>query len=331
MISTRSLLLPLLSALALSSPFEIQNRAPTWTSLASIPLFSRQEHATLFLPPSTLAILGGIIPDESYPLPIGTIAFMQFYCITKNTWTSKSLEPRALNHLNAAVVNGKIYVPGGLAENDEEQRAWRVVPDSWVYDSPTDSWSALPNMPEGEARGSAAVGVYGSKIYLASGMTDLELYPNGTQRTVSVVSIFNTVLRSWVEVLEAAKFLPKGRDHSARQLLVPRFSVLDLCDVEAGWKTSAARMLTPRGGVAAGVVGDKVYTFGREVNTAAESGVFDQVEVYDTVEEKWQRAGTMKIPRHGTYAVGVGGQVYVPGGALVQGGSLVVDFDVFTP
>jgi N-acetylneuraminic acid mutarotase len=344
-------LLALLPGLTFASPVELLKRAPTWKSLAPIPLFPRQEHTTLFLPPSTIAIVGGIVPNESFAIPVGSTGLMQFYSTTKNAWRTRAPMPRGLNHINAAVVDGKIYVLGGLAETDAEdpnKRAWRAVSDSWEYDPSQDSWSELPGLPDSEARGSAAVGVYDSKIYLAGGMTELELFHDGTQRTASVISIYDTVSRSWLEVPELAKYLPEGRDHAGAAVVGSKMYVLggrtngqenirdtvfilDLCDVEAGWTTGAGKMPTPRGGLSTGVIGDKVYTFGGEGNRAVESGVFDQVEVYDTRKDEWDSAGTMKIPRHGTYAVGVGRKVYIPGGGIMQSGMPVEDFDVYSP
>jgi N-acetylneuraminic acid mutarotase len=274
---------------------------------------------------------------------------MQFYSITNNTWTTKASMPKGLNHANAAVVNGKIYVLGGLAETgNETTRVWGSVPDSWAYDPITDAWETIPGLPTGEERGSAAVGTYESKIYLAAGMSELELFEHGKQRSVSVVSIFDTKTRTWLSVPKAAKYIPEARDHagaavvgskmyvlggrdSGQENLRDTVFVLDLCDLEAGWKTSSARMPTARGGVAAGVIGKNVYVFGGEGNVQSETGVFDQVEVYDTVRDRWAKAGKMTLPRHGTYAVGVKGKVYIPGGGVSQSGAPVSDFDVFVP
>jgi N-acetylneuraminic acid mutarotase len=121
-----------------------------------------------------------------------------------------------------------------------------------------------------------------------------------------------------------------GRDHGQGNVRDTVFA-LDLCDLKAGWKTRAARMPTARGGVAAGIVGTKVFTFGGEGDNSVDSGVFNEVEAYDTVADKWETAGTMEIPRHGTYAVGIEGKVYIPGGGTVQGGGPVANFDVFVP
>jgi N-acetylneuraminic acid mutarotase len=339
----------ILSSVAIASPH--QNHTPSWHSFAPIPLFPRQEHSTLFLPPSTIAILGGIIPsnDTNLAAPFETTALMQFYSITANTWTSRARIPQPLNHVNAAVVDGKIYLLGGLAESGgPENRAWRAIAECWMYDPSSDTWSELPSVPAGQERGSAAVGVFESNIYLAGGVTALELYGNQTQATVSVVSVFDTVAQKWLDVPEPAKFMSEGRDHAGAAVVGGKMYVLggrergpgnvkdtvfilNLGDIEAGWEVDAARMPTARGGVAAGVVGKMIYTFGGEGNPAVESGVFAQVEAYDTVKDKWYRAGSMRVPRHGTYAVGVGGRVYVPGGGIVQGGGPVSNFDVFMP
>lgn len=293
--------------------------------------------------------MGGIVPsnDSTLAVPFDTSSLVQFYSIITNTWSSRSSIPKALNHLNAAVVDGRIYVLGGLIESgDAAHRAWRAVPDSWVYDPSDDTWEPIPGTPSEEVRGSASVGVYKGKIYLAGGVTVLELFGNRTQETVTVVSIYDTRAKTWLQVPGAAKFIPEGRDHAGAAIVGSKFYilggrdhgqanvkdtvfVLDLCNLEGGWKTRNARMPTARGGIAAGVIGNKVYTFGGEGNTAIESGVFDEIEAYDTKADRWESVGTMKIPRHGTYAVSVGKRVYIPGGGVLQGGAAVADFDVF--
>lgn len=321
---------------------------PSWTTLTPLPL-PRQEHTTVFIPPSTIAILGGITPtNDTSPLPVKTTPLMQLYSLSNSTWTDAPPLLRAMNHINAAVVDGQIYVLGGLADLGEPELAWRAVRDAFSYSTCTGSWSRLPNLPEGEERGSAAVGVWESKIILAGGMSALELSGNRTQSSVSVVSLFDTKSRAWIRLPRAARYIPESRDHAGTAVVDGKMYVLggrdggqenvkdtvfvlDLNHPEAGWSTSSARMSTPRGGVAAGVVGKKVYILGGEGNADAESGVFDQVEAYDTERDRWASAGTMSIARHGTYAVGVGRKVYVPGGGVRQSGAPVADFDVFEP
>lgn len=257
--------------------------------------------------------------------------------------------PIPLNHVNVAVSDGKIYVLGGLAAaTNETPPAWRAIPDSWVYDPRTNIWTSIEPAPVGQARGSAAVGVYKGKIYLAGGMEVLVIGENGLQETVSIVSIFDTITGKWLTVPEGANHIPEARDHSGGAVVNGKFYVLggrdhgqfnvkdtvfilDLSRLEDGWKTSSARLPTPRGGLAAGIIGKKVYTFGGEGNREVESGVFNETEVYDTAKDKWARLGPMEIPRHGSFAVGVGKSVYIPGGGVRLGGAPVVNFNAFTP
>lgn len=341
-----SQLLFVLCSFLVTARSHLTEETPTWTPLTPIPI-PRQEHTTVFVPPSTISVLGGIVPtNDNSTFPIATASLVQLYSIPNNTWTTAAPLPYPLNHANAAVVNGKLYVLGGLADLGEPLPAWRGVGDSFVYSPATQTWSSIPSLPVGEKRGSAAVGVYNNKIILAGGMTDLELFPNGSQNSVAVVSIFDTVLKRWMRVPRKAKYLPEGRDHAGAAVVDEKLYVLggrnqgqanvkdtvyilDLCDLESGWKISNARMPTARGGVAAGVVGRKVYVFGGEGDQAVKSGVFDEVELYDTARDKWTSAGTMRIPRHGTYAVGVGKRIYVPGGGVMQSGAPVADFDMF--
>lgn len=273
---------------------------------------------------------------------------MQFYSIIHDTWHTVSPVPKPVNHANAAVVNGKIYVLGGLVPTEtwSSSPVWNYTSDSWVYNPRDDSWASLPAMPEAEARGSAGVGMYDGKIFLAGGLKRLELVQGGVQDTVDTVSIFDTVTKKWLDVPSAAKKIPEGRDHAGAAVVGSKMYILggrkngqenvkdtvfilDLKNLQRGWKTSKAKMPTPRGGVATGVIGKKVYIFGGEGNIQAASGVFNETESYDTATDCWEKSIPMKIPRHGTYAVGVGKKVYIPGGGIVQSGGPVADFDVF--
>jgi hypothetical protein len=188
-IATLALLL-LNTLVAIASPARPYSHKSSWEPLTPIHLYPRQGNTSIFLPPHTHAILGGVVTSNSSIPPVDTTPLIHFYHITNNTWTTKAPMPRPLNHVNVAVVNGLIYVLGGLAETNDTKRAWRPVGDSWMYTPSTDTWSSLPPIPVGEERGSAAVGVSGEKVYLAAGMFQLELFENGKQESTNVVSIF---------------------------------------------------------------------------------------------------------------------------------------------
>ncbi|KAF4965167.1 hypothetical protein FSARC_6985 [Fusarium sarcochroum] len=338
----------LLSLLTATLASAVPQGANTWKTLESIPIAPRQEHGVVALSDKTLAILGGIVPNRDAD-GFETTALVQFYSTQSNSWRRFVTEaPTKVNHPNVAAVDGKIYLLGGLS--DITDGAWRAFSDSWVYNPDLDEWTELDPVSKGEERGSAAVGVHGNTIYLAGGMRTLEpTGPGGEQDTVDFVSAFDTKTSKWIDIPEAAKKLPEGRDHAAASIVGNKFYVLggrlrgqrnvkdtvfvlDLDNLEEGWTTSEGRMPTPRGGVVSGTIGTKIYVLGGEGNTAADSeGVFDEVEVFDTKTETWQDAGSMSLPRHGGAAVAIKGGIYLPGGGTAEGGSPVSVLDVYWP
>lgn len=309
---------------------------------------------TLALNSTTLAILGGIVPPpSSVPPYFNTTPLIQLYSITANKWLNPVAPlPVALNHPNAAVVDGQVYLLGGLADTCDG--VWRGTGTSWVYDPASNEWSRLPGMSDIDTpRGSAAVGVdaHTGVVYLAGGMTQLPLVEDDPlgQDSVDTVSAFDTRRGEWVVLPELARQMPGRRDHAGATVVDRVLYVLggrdrgqenvrgevfalDLKDLEKGWVTKKGRMPTPRGGVCSGTIGGKVYLFGGEGNLAEGSdGVFDQVEAYDIKMDTWERLRPMKVPRHGTYAATVDGGIYIPGGGIKLGGAPVDTFDVFYP
>ncbi|KFA76925.1 hypothetical protein S40288_06205 [Stachybotrys chartarum IBT 40288] len=320
----------------------------SWQSLAPIPIAPRQEHGTVAISSNTIAIVGGIIPSGivSNGTGFNTTSIVQLYDILDNQWTSGASAPVEVNHPNLAAVDGKIYLLGGLGDTGA---AWDGFPDSFVYDSATNNWDSIEPMPIDERRGSAAVGVYNKTIYLAGGLRTLELRIGGIQATMDVVSAFDTVSGKWTPVPEIARRIPEGRDHAGGAVVGHHFYVLggrrdglaslkdtvfvlDLEDMERGWRTSEGRFPTPRGGLSAATIGHLIYTFGGEGNPAEGSnGVFNETEAFDTRTETWTRLRSMAVPRHGTSAVGVGGRVFIPGGGIVEAGYPVSIMDAFQP
>lgn len=336
--------LQLASAIALSSSLGLAVgsctpcKAGTWQDLAPIPIDSRQEHTTVAISAETLAIIGGVVPATEL---VTTTDIMQIYDIATDTWSSGSPIPFRMNHANVAAVEGKVYLLGGLAVAPDG--AWRAVPDSWVYDPKNDEWNPINPMSNATARGSAAMGVHGTEIYLAGGMTTLDL-GTGYQDSVTTVSVYDTIRGTWRTL---PQHLPEGRDHAGGALVDSTLYVLggryfgssgnrdtvfslDLKTRNATWQTSPARMPTARGGVAAATVGTKVYVFGGEGNDAEGSnGVYNETEVFDTITETWESLRPMKLPRHGTSAVAVGGRIYIPGGGIYEHAGPVNTTDVF--
>ncbi|GKT87353.1 kelch repeat-containing protein [Colletotrichum tofieldiae] len=318
----------------------------TWHDLASIPFLPRQEHAAVAINSTTLAVLGGISGSSETGV-WNNSDLVTLYDVLSNKWTPAAPLPIALNHPNAATVDGRIYLLGGLAETFDQNGTWRAVPNSWVYDPKRDQWEPIASFPQGTERGSAAVGVSGTTIYLAGGLRYMETVAGGTIATVSDVSAYETTTDSWRSF--QSNPLPQPRDHaggavvgnkfytiggrhiSGRLLVSNSVYVLDLDNIDAGWETSDSKLPTARAGHGTAVLGSLIYTFGGEGNLLTASGVFNETEVFDPGSETWTRLKPMRHPRHGSAAISIGDGIIVPGGGVAWGSSPVDTTDIFRP
>ncbi|KAL7619615.1 hypothetical protein AAE478_010156 [Parahypoxylon ruwenzoriense] len=300
-----------------------------------------QEHGTAATD-THIYLLGGIPPDaDNSPTPVPSINTLEAYSLDEKTWKSLTPIPKAYTHINAAAINGKVYVLGGLT-GDGVDGIWRSTRDCFVYDIAEGTWTALPPMPEGQGRGASAVGISGQTVYLAGGLERLELFENGTQESLDIVSAYDTSTGSWATlpklpaprdhvggaVIGRTFFVVGGRDHGQVNMRNTTWA-LDLDDLSRGW-VPRAEMPTARGGLAIGVLGDGAYiaTFGGEGNPDPGSdGVYNNTEVYDVAKDAWTRLPPMPHPRHGTAAALVRGRVYIPGGGITMGAGPVDTFD----
>ncbi|KAI8964249.1 galactose oxidase [Daldinia sp. FL1419] len=339
------------SAILLSLPWAISvGASPTgqphaqpkflWTNLPAVGNGAAiQEHGTAATD-SHIYLLGGISPNANASLPaVQSRDTFEAYSLKENEWQRLTPIPEAFTHINAAAVNGKIYLLGGLT-GDGSDRVWRSSRDCFVYDISEREWSALPPMPEGQGRGASAVGISGTTVYLAGGLDRLEI--GGDQLTLDIVTAYDTEKGIWTTLPS----LPAPRDHVGGAVIGKKFYVvggrdhgqvngrnttwsLDLTAPSKGW-TTHAEMPTARGGLAVGVIGDYIATFGGEGNPAPGSnGVYSETEVYSVKEDKWYKQPAMPHPRHGTAAASVNGRIYIPGGGITMGSGPVDTFDSF--
>lgn len=306
-----------------------------WKPLARIEGGPRQEHSVAAIG-HRIYVLGGIEPNPGGG--VVTTDRVEVYDARADRWSEGVPLPVAMNHPNAAVVGGKLYVLGGLSGG----ASWQALRDSYVFDPRTNRWTELAPMPAGTERGSAAMGVRGTKIYLAGGMRTLTPGPGGLQDTVATVSSYDVVTRRW----ETLPSLPEPRDHVGGAIIGRTFYVLGgrdrgqvnvrdtvyALDLATRSWTERAPMPTARGGIATAAVGGTIYTFGGEGNhTEGSNSIFAETEAYDTTRNRWQRLAPMPVPRHGTAATAVGGTIYIPGGGTAAGGTPVDTNDAYRP
>jgi N-acetylneuraminic acid mutarotase len=88
-----------------------------------------------------------------------------------------------------------------------------------------------------------------------------------------------------------------------------------------------APLPTPRSGIAAVTLADKVFVFGGE----APAGTFDQVEAYEPSTDAWTAWAPMPTARHGLGAAVVGQRIFVIAGGPRPGGSFSRANEVLMP
>ena len=315
----------------------------TWSTLPNITLngvqYPRQEHSVVVLD-DDMYVLGGILPFDGTTYP--TVNIVQKLNFVTNTWTGVSPMPAALNHVNVAVVRGKIYYLGGLAVTATGGPAyWNASAACAVYDPVADDWTVLPDMPKGRAVGSAATMVVGDTIYLPGGLLNTNL-TNDEEGTTAMFTSYNVTTREWAVLPD----LPAPRDHagkgqSAEMLYIlggrahGHWNVVDTVfgyDIDTrSWSTDLAPMPTGRGGCASATIGHMMFTAGGEGDPNTTTHVWPQMQAYDAVSNTWSNYTDMATPVHGTAAVAYRGKVIIPGGGLEVGGEPTQLVQTFTP
>lgn len=90
----------------------------------------------------------------------GSLAANERYNACSNTWTSMAPLPAVRGNINAAVLNGNIYVVGGYASGT-------VFKSTYVYRPTTDTWSSAADLPV--ALTGVAIAVANGKLYAFGG------------------------------------------------------------------------------------------------------------------------------------------------------------------
>lgn len=82
------------------------------------------------------------------------------------TWSKGATAPRLLHHMECVNVNGEIYFPAAWTDWYPQEKNTAVM---YIYNTITDTWRNVDAMPEYRRRGSAAVVVDGTKIWVSHG------------------------------------------------------------------------------------------------------------------------------------------------------------------
>jgi hypothetical protein len=123
-------------------------------------------------------------------LPYGNTGLNQVYDPATDSWETKTAMPTARYGLQANVIDGKIYLMGGVEERGYNQGV-QLLNITEVYDPSTDSWTTKSPMPNPEGYVSAVVN---NKIYIiGAGLTQIydpetDSWSNGAPSPINITA-----------------------------------------------------------------------------------------------------------------------------------------------
>ena len=237
-------------------------------------------------------------------------------------WTALPKLPEPRDHMGLTVADGRIYLSGGgiFAEPAVRSGLWR-------YDPATAHWTALAPMPSG--RWQHASVTIGDTIYVVGGVVQ-----DRNARELWAYDIPSGVWRTDLAPL------PTEREHLTAvvwdgQLIAiggrktHQIGAVEAYDPATNTWRSLPDLPTPRGGSAAGLIGNVIHVAGGENLNAAST--YAEHEALDLATMTWSRAPDLPTKRHGLASAVVDGRWYVMGGGRAAGLSVSDFVEVFTP
>ncbi len=160
--------------------------ADSWTKKTPMPLTDADAegrvHYALAACGDKVYVIGGTVYDHNEDTTYSIIISQtnQMYDAATDSWTTKAAMPTPRSSIAANVVDGKIYVVSGLAENSPPAPKYTDVTE--VYDPQTDTWSTAASIPT-KVHGYSSAALDG-KIYVTGG-------------SIAANQIFNVQTNKW--------------------------------------------------------------------------------------------------------------------------------------
>jgi|FLYN01.1.fsa_nt_gi N-acetylneuraminic acid mutarotase len=225
--------------------------------------------------------------------------------IAEGEWMEGTPMPTPRSEIASAVLEGRIYVAGGIVEQFEGATAFEV------YDPQTDAWEEAAPLPVGLHH--AGMAADDQRVYIGGGYTSLDFNVD-----VSALWAYDPETNRWEQIAE----MPYPRAAHTMAVIDGKLyvvggvgqdsTVLWVYDLETNaWDTSRASLPTAREHLASAVVDGKLYVIGGRWSG---QGNLSTLEVYDPQADSWERLAEIPTPRGGLTAAAVNGLIHVTGG-----------------
>jgi N-acetylneuraminic acid mutarotase len=286
----------------------------TWTTGTSTPS-RRAENAAVALD-GVIYLAGGLDIHGK------TLDAFESYDPRTDVWTALPPLPAPRDHFGLAALDGQIYLTGGGEFFTPAARA-----GTWSYDPASGHWSALAPMPT--KRSQHASVALGGKIYVVGGVVE------GVDPRA--LWAYDPRTGDWQTDLAP---MPTEREHltavAANGLLIAiggrkthQIGAVEAYDPTTNTWRSLPDLPTPRGGSAAGLIGDAIHVAGGENLNAMST--YAEHEVLDLATMTWSKGPDLPTKRHGLASAVIDGRWYVIGGGRAAGLSVTDIVEIFTP
>ena len=287
-------------------------------------------------------VAGGVIGRKLYLVGEGNPQTL-VYDLAAGQWdgpTTAASRPAVGNHHAAEVLDGKLWLFGGLTHDADG-----VVQ---IYDPVRRAWAFGPRMPF--AAGSSASAMIHGKFYIAGGIV--------RDTTTGAAAMFDPANMTW----SAIAAMPRGRNHAASatdgerlfvfggrgpgsgaaNVVANGFADVQIYDPRANsWTVSDGSSGAPqpvpqaRGGMGKAVwLNGEFWVIGGEtLNGAGASNgrTYRRVDIYDPQTNIWRAGPPLLMGRHGIFPVTDEGMIVIAGGGAVSGASRSNQLDVLWP
>jgi len=212
----------------------------------------------------------------------------------------------------SAVVDGKIYIFGGLSKQGT------ISSVGEEYNPAMDKWSEKTSMPTPRAMTSAVA--VGKTIYVIGGRNESGI--------TNIVEAYDTEQNSWKKVKPMAtarwnhmvatvggKIYVFGGITGVgnRREAIGKVEIYD--PAKDSWSPSTS-MPNAKQGAAIAVNQEKIYIIGGRTGAGDSGYATGTIDIYNTAQKTWTSASPMKKAKTGSQASVVDGKIYVIGGAV---------------
>ncbi len=166
-----------------------------WSEGPEVPADRRRGGAGVVVHEGLIYVIAGIQNGHTD----GHVAWVDAFDPQTGTWRRLADAPRARDHFQAAVIDGKIYVAGGRRSSAATGQVFELtVPEVDVYDIAADHWTSLPaasNIPTPRAGTAAAVldgrllVIGGESGSLEEAHDDVEMFDPATGRWTALAPL----------------------------------------------------------------------------------------------------------------------------------------------